>query len=319
MKWVRQVLGLSLALNAALFLLFFFYAIHDPLKEESFLFASHSKIKVIKDDDPIAIPFQQYSFDELVSLLSSQELINGKIEKRTLALALLIQRHFAARKIIPVVEKQEEGTLVLYDLTNAQYRKLQHFAKTELFPFECEGLFLKLKEKKEESLLLAFEQSEEFVLIKHLFSSISVSDAVCVELLLEGNYQQIALFFEEQKSNLDLSKKRLNLFLKDAQLNGSKIAGLLLTRCFETAKKSEIVSEPVFRENIAKEDLVMKKEPSSHQVAALSKKRREEYRVEPGDSLWKIAKKNNTTVKKIEECNKLNSVNLKPGQILLIP
>lgn len=299
MKWIPQVLGLSLVLNGALFLLFFFFVIQNPLKEESFLFASHPTRKVIKENNPLAQQFSTCSFDELVSFLNSKELIE-KTEKRKIALALLMKRHFAVKKIYPLFEG-EEDELILYDLTDAQFRKIHHFAKTELFPLDTKGLFLKLKQEKEENLLLAFQATEEFMLIKHLFSTIGASDEVCIELLLEGKYLQIETFFEEQKQNLDLSKKRLFLFLQDAQTDGSKLAGLLLMRCFDTQKKS------------AQNEVAQKKSVQNEVL------QRREYRVEPGDSLWKIAKKNQISIKQLEECNKLTSEHLKPGQILFLP
>lgn len=297
MKWMRQVLVLSLILNVALFLLFFFFVMHDPLKEESFLFASHPTRKYLREDDPIAIPFQNYEFAQLVPFLNNKELVGGKIEARKIALAFLLKNYFAAKKILPFVEN-EEGMLVLYDLTDAQFQKLYCYAKSESYPLECKGIFLKLKQRKEENLLLAFQQSEEFLMIKRLFAPSGVSDAICVELLLEGEYECIEDFFAEQKTNLDLSKKRLQQFLQEAHAKGSKIAGLLLTRCFETAKKEVQVAS------------IIKTEPPPIQ--------KREYRVQEGDSLWKIAKKNQTTVEKIEECNKLSGC-IRPGQILILP
>lgn len=43
------------------------------------------------------------------------------------------------------------------------------------------------------------------------------------------------------------------------------------------------------------------------------------YKVRRGDSLWTLAKRYNTTTKKIQELNQLKSVNLKIGQTLKIP
>ncbi|MDX2227507.1 MAG: LysM peptidoglycan-binding domain-containing protein [Verrucomicrobiae bacterium] len=43
------------------------------------------------------------------------------------------------------------------------------------------------------------------------------------------------------------------------------------------------------------------------------------YTVVSGDSLWKIARKHNTSVSKIKELNSLTSEKLKPGQTLTVP
>jgi len=43
------------------------------------------------------------------------------------------------------------------------------------------------------------------------------------------------------------------------------------------------------------------------------------YRVRPGDSLWVIARRHNTTVQSIRGANDLGSARLRPGQVLVIP
>jgi LysM repeat protein len=50
-----------------------------------------------------------------------------------------------------------------------------------------------------------------------------------------------------------------------------------------------------------------------------SKKSSGSYIVKSGDSLWKIAHKNHTTVKKLKAANNLSSDALKPGMSLKIP
>jgi len=43
------------------------------------------------------------------------------------------------------------------------------------------------------------------------------------------------------------------------------------------------------------------------------------YRVRPGDTLWEIARRRDTSVAHLRELNKLRSTRLRPGQILLLP
>jgi hypothetical protein len=43
------------------------------------------------------------------------------------------------------------------------------------------------------------------------------------------------------------------------------------------------------------------------------------YRVRRGDSLWKIAKRHNTTVTRLKKINAMNSARIYPGQTLMVP
>ena len=45
----------------------------------------------------------------------------------------------------------------------------------------------------------------------------------------------------------------------------------------------------------------------------------ERYRVRPGDTLWDIARRRDTTVKALRAINKLRSLQIVPGQTLLVP
>jgi hypothetical protein len=52
---------------------------------------------------------------------------------------------------------------------------------------------------------------------------------------------------------------------------------------------------------------------------ATSRPAYERYRVRPGDTLWDIAKRSDTTVAALRAINKLRSVQIVPGQTLLVP
>jgi nucleoid-associated protein YgaU len=43
------------------------------------------------------------------------------------------------------------------------------------------------------------------------------------------------------------------------------------------------------------------------------------YRVRPGDTLWEIARRNDTTINRIRALNKLRTARIVPGQTLLLP
>jgi LysM repeat protein len=57
--------------------------------------------------------------------------------------------------------------------------------------------------------------------------------------------------------------------------------------------------------------------PQQAQVKAAAAVTR--YRVRPGDSLWTIARRHDTTVSALKRANRLSSTRLKPGQVLSLP
>ena len=52
---------------------------------------------------------------------------------------------------------------------------------------------------------------------------------------------------------------------------------------------------------------------------ASSRSSRSTYRVRQGDSLWEIARRNDTTVERLRTANDMRGNRIVPGQILIIP
>jgi LysM repeat protein len=57
----------------------------------------------------------------------------------------------------------------------------------------------------------------------------------------------------------------------------------------------------------------------AHSTPARSAAAQRTYQVRPGDSLWTIARRNNTTVARLQQANNLRSSRILAGQVLLIP
>ncbi len=74
----------------------------------------------------------------------------------------------------------------------------------------------------------------------------------------------------------------------------------------------------IYRKNYIASGKILKI-PHSGKVSATKKAEVITYYVRRGDSLWTLAKRYDTTTKKIQEFNQLESVNLNIGQILKIP
>jgi membrane-bound lytic murein transglycosylase D len=86
------------------------------------------------------------------------------------------------------------------------------------------------------------------------------------------------------------------------------------------------VSQIAFYNNIRRANYIVAgkilKIPQSSKIGAGSAEAKPKiitYKVRRGDSLWTLAKRYSTTTKKIQELNRLKSVNLRIGQVLKIP
>ncbi len=75
-------------------------------------------------------------------------------------------------------------------------------------------------------------------------------------------------------------------------------------------------SEPVPAKKEAKAESVKKESPKANAKAA---KGGTEYKVKNGESLWRIARRNNVTIDAIKEASNLKDDNVKPGDKIVIP
>lgn len=96
-----------------------------------------------------------------------------------------------------------------------------------------------------------------------------------------------------------------------------------IARRYQISVESLAAANDIQRTNLIVAGAMLKV-PQAGQAAAAEDRQRPEskviaYEVRPGDSLWNLAKRHNTTTKRIQEMNKLNSARLDIGQILKIP
>jgi len=322
---VFYALGVSGAMNAALLALVFYWSFSEkhprtlcrnkPRQEQKEVVLSH-------EDPGLAFlhKCRQLPFTHLVNFLSLKERAGNGYQKRELALACLKKDHFfdveralavkdgsvMVRNVKFHGDHSHEHTYTLYpDLDDGQYEKLVAFARTESWPQNAEGLYRIIKEQSntEPTLLDAFYLTEEFHRIEKLISRKGqrIGKKMLLQMLLEGEWDDLKMFCGGDRQKLDLSEENRREILTSYLAGGSVTAIKLLARTDEDyaaclfngpSKGSEMIT-PEQKETL--------------------------YVIQNGDSLWKIAKKYQTSVSAIKQTNELTSDILRPGKILVIP
>lgn len=193
------------------------------------------------------------SFPQLVDSLSHAQLIENGYAERDLALACLIAfHHFDLQRALPKTGQPQQQrllnwkprgqerttTLVVYpDLTEEQFQSIIEFAKKERWPLTAEGLFLLLKEEKakgdfDDHLIETFVLTPEFWTVELLFnrSGQRASKQKILTVLLEGDWNLLKQFVDQQRQVHDSSDARRQKFLLDYVKAGSPSAATLLLK-----------------------------------------------------------------------------------------
>lgn len=195
----------------------------------------------------------QLSLSQLVGCLSHTQLVENGYAERDLALACLIAfHHFDIQRALPRNAQPQQKRLLAWkpkgqqttimlsvypDLTQNQFDSLIQFAKTERWPLTSAGLFLQLKRQKEKNafedhLLETFFLTPEFWTIELLFNRLEqrASRREILAVLLEGNWELLQQFVDQQRQLHDVSDARRQKFLLDYLKEGSSAAASLLLK-----------------------------------------------------------------------------------------
>lgn len=195
----------------------------------------------------------QLSFSELTSRLSHTQLIENGYAERNLALACLMAfHHFDTQRALPknaqpqqhrLLAWKQKGqeiptNLIVYpDLTQSQFDAILQFAKTERWPLTAEGLFLQLQSQKrnnvlDDHLVETFVLTPEFWTVELLFnrSGQLASQQEIMTILLEGDWNLLKQFVEQQRQIHDSSDARRQKFLLDYVKAGSSSAVMVLLK-----------------------------------------------------------------------------------------
>lgn len=195
--------------------------------------------------------FRSLSFDQLVTHLSNQQLIENGYVQRDIALACLVAfHHFNLTKALlgyPQAEQQRDiiygrlksgnpATVTVYPgLSDQQFQAILDFVNTERWPLTSKGLFWQLKKLRHDadpSLVDAFAMTPEFLAVEMLFSrnEVPATKAELQNMLLEGTWLMLTNFLEQQKLAQDLSPARRQRFLLEYLDQLSKSAAYLMIK-----------------------------------------------------------------------------------------
>jgi len=175
------------------------------------------------------LQLKEKSKNELMSLLGDRTLVENGYSRRDLSLGCLVSfHHFDLERALPqgmskldtrslVFGKKTDGKparLVVYSgLSEEQWKSIEDFAKNEKWPITSRGLFFALKKPEnlhDESLTETFFLSQQFLAVETLISRapVAIAKAEILEMLLQGSWQMLAQFTEEQKKGADFSPQR---------------------------------------------------------------------------------------------------------------
>lgn len=251
MRWLTQMLILSGTLNIGLSATFVYFALREG--EAGVVFDAQVRETggpaLEMRNEATLCAYSTLSFEALLELIESKDLVEEGYRKRDLALACLVAFHhfhleralgglsLQQRKIFfPDEEGRERIPISVFPgLADYQYQAILQYARREKWPLTTQGLFFALKrneERRNPSLLEAFSLTPEFHAVFTLFSrsGTPLPKEVVMALLAQGEWLLLSHFMEEQKAAPDLSPDRRREFLLTYLESGSKIALHLLFR-----------------------------------------------------------------------------------------
>lgn len=251
-----------------------------------------------------------------------------------------------------------KNILLFSDLTSEQLKAIGYFLKVEKWPYEASYLLEKIRQEwpaPTKSLVEAFTLASPYREIKNLLkrSYYAINDSQILPFFFELPLEKLeevarisegepmqaffwnlyergskrALFFLLELDSAYLLKKASNESLEliiDAIIYPEESAARFLDRIHQSLRPFSIKEKarrkkeglwPGKCEIEEKAPLLPLKKTSP---AVVSKKR--EYRICPGDTLWKIAKEYGITIEQLREANQLEpGQKIRPGKIIEIP
>lgn len=295
----------------------------------------HQRVKEVRlKNEEVLREFASMTYDTLVRELYDTTHVEEGQRRCDLALSALthyhdfdIERAFAG---FPVEQRKvffgEESMVLFLGMSAERLEGVRLFARREVWPLTPRGLFKHIQNREgiPESLRESFVLTNEFFEIKRAIGRLpyAISDETLFNLVVAGEWKSVETF----------SNKDLVSFLVPRMERGSKLAAyLLVLEEKDYALKSlddgqmEMLLALLTEKTPAVESFLKEVGDGIRpgHVKELAGKPLENpprhYKVQLGDSLWKISRMFDVKVEIIQEMNGLDSESLKPGVELTLP
>lgn len=256
-KSLTKALLLSGVLNIVLMGLLFYWLIKespprpyfelkpaDQQEQQAPLAVDHSSAEILRN-------FRLLSLEQLVAKLSNTQLVENGFSQRDLALAALVTfHHFDLSRALskqPTPSQQRKVVIgknrrnmpvevVIYPaLSDVQYQDIIRFAHTERWPVTSQGLFKLLSKQQDQAdptLVDAFYFTPEFQAVETIFkrSEVQVEKPELLKVILQGDWNLLSGFAEQQRIAQDLSPAKRQRFMLDYIERKSQAAAYLLLK-----------------------------------------------------------------------------------------
>lgn len=313
---VKQFLILSLSLNALFVCLFLYFLIRNDPVHFSFspriyhLGVTHPPLK-----NSILKRLSRYGYEQLVEMLKDERKADKRYTVRDLALGALVWLHdFDIEKALDKPIGLDRKELVLFSsLQNGDFEKIIDFMAKEKWPFTSRGLFRKIKQGEKDPVLLhKFIHTPEFLALETLFLRHypSLKRMKIFTLAIEGEWDALNNFYQAQREQADFSEIRLEKILVEYHQKGSLTAERLLLSQ-ETSPTLSKRLDP--RPKMGELRPVFRDKPSPALPPSTT------HIIQPGETLWMIAKKYGVSLETLMEENHLPSTTVQPGKMLKLP
>lgn len=344
-KILIHSLIISGTLNIALIATFVTFVLKER-KEDVLSVAVEAPLKEMSLTNKAVLKgFMGMPYETLVGELLDETHVEEGQRRCDLALAFLgAFHHFDVERALSgyPVEKRElrldDGErIILYPgIDQGRLEGIRHFSKTEVWPLTPEGLFQEIQLRKDipKSLKEAFESTTEYFVIKRAFRRLpyNVSEDDLFSLVIDGNWQEIEALSDQIQKSSNGKISCFVSFLMPRIERGSKLSAYLLVLLekeyalkklddSQMAKLLSLLTDETPEARAFLEEV--KRGLRSDYLQQLAGKPLENppryHIVQPGDSLWKIAREYGVKVGVIKEINSLKSENLQVGEKLLLP
>ncbi|MCB1084943.1 MAG: LysM peptidoglycan-binding domain-containing protein [Chlamydiia bacterium] len=288
--------------------------------------------------------FQTYSYDALVRELYDETPIEYGQRRCDLALATLsalydfdVERAFGE---FPIERRElklgQESFILFAGVSNEVLEGVRLFARREVWPLTPRGLFQEIKKRTPipPSLKETFCLTTPYFLIERAIRRLSydIEKEDLFNLLIEASWKEVeslaAGIAEDLEGNLD----QFALFLVTLVERGSSEAAYLLVSLEQDFALKRLTNEQMMtlislldKQSPEVESFLQEVQRGLRptEVQNLAGKPFENsprhYRVEYGDSLWKISRKFGVKVEIIQEMNGIGNESLQVGRELLLP